>query len=202
LDAVAIYCEAVNCLVHDLTLEDLKSRGFLAFREYMTTYAKSGDFTSLLSETKKLKADLSAVKYCLLIKGNGIKVRKYKSEIDYSTEVEETFEKFKQGAVKDYRVKLPIGSGMNHVEAEILDLVAKLYPDIFLNLANYCVKNDNYLDETIAVFDREIQFYLAYLEYVAILKRAGLKFCYPQMTTQGKEQVIYHYLDRGASRYR
>ena len=28
---VEIYCDAVNCLVHDLSLVDLKSRGFLAF---------------------------------------------------------------------------------------------------------------------------------------------------------------------------
>ena len=195
LDTVEIYCEAVNCLVHDLTLVDLKSRGFLAFREYMTNYAESGGFTSLLAETKKLKADLSAVKYCLLIKGNCIKVRKYESEIDYSADVEETFEKFKQGAVKDYRVKFSTDAGMNHVEAKILDLVAQLYPDIFLNLGNYCTKNGNYLDETIAVFDREIQFYIAYLEYITIIKRAGLKFCYPEISNTCKEVYDYEGFD-------
>jgi DNA mismatch repair ATPase MutS len=195
LDTVEIYCEAVNCLVHDLTLVDLKSRGFLAFREYMTNYAESGGFTSLLAETKKLKADLSAVKYCLLIKGNCIKVRKYESEIDYSADVEETFEKFKQGAVKDYRVKFSTDAGMNHVEAKILDLVAQLYPDIFLNLDNYCTKNGNYLDETIAVFDREIQFYIAYPEYITIIKRAGLKFCYPEISNTCKEVYDYEGFD-------
>ena len=195
LEAVNIYCEAVNCLVHDLSVAELKSRGFLVFREYLMNYANSGCFTSLLAETKKLKADLSVVKYCLLIKGNCVKVRKYESEIDYSPEVEEAFEKFKQGAVNDYRVKLPIGSGMNHVEAGILGLVAKLYPEIFLNLDNYRAKNSNYLDETIAVFDREIQFYVAYLEYVAKFKRAGLKFCYPQISNKNKEVYDYDCFD-------
>lgn len=104
LNAVDIYCDAVNRLVHDLSFADLKSRGFLAFREYMTNYADSERFTSLQAETKKLLIDLSSVKYCLLIKGNSIKVRKYEFEIDYSANVEKTFEKFKQGAVKDYRV--------------------------------------------------------------------------------------------------
>jgi DNA mismatch repair ATPase MutS len=195
LDTVEIYCEAVNCLVHDLTLVDLKSRGLLDFREYLTNYARSERFISLLAETKKLKADLSAVKYCLLIKGNCIKVRKYESEIDYSADVEETFEKFKQGAVKDYRVKFSTDAGMNHVEAKILDLVAQLYPDIFLNLDNYCTKNGNYLDETIAVFDREIQFYIAYLEYITIIKRAGLKFCYPEISNTCKEVYDYEGFD-------
>src|SRR6266516_5973134 len=126
VDAVKMYCEAVTGLLHDLSLVDVQSRGFLAFREDVTDYANSDRFTSLLAETKKLKADLSAVKYCLLIKGNSIKVRKYESEIDYSADVEETFAKFKQGAVKDYRVKFSTGLDMDHVEAQILELVAKL----------------------------------------------------------------------------
>jgi len=195
LDAVEIYCDAITDLAHDLTLADLNSRGFLAFREYLTSYAKSSRFTSLRAETKKLKADLSTVKYCLLIKGNHIKVRKFESEMDYSAKVEETFKKFKQGAVEDYRVEFPSGPDMNHVEAGVLDLVARLYSDLFLHLDNYCAKNSNYLDETIGVFDREIQFYVAYLEFIAGLKRAGLKFCYPQISDTDKEVYDYEGFD-------
>jgi hypothetical protein len=40
---------------------------------------------------------LSAVRYCVLIKGSAIRVRKYESEIDYSADVEDTFKKFKEG---------------------------------------------------------------------------------------------------------
>jgi hypothetical protein len=195
LDGVEIYCGAVDCLAHDLGSADLKSRGLLAFREYLTNYSKSVSFTSLFAETKKLVAELSSIKYCLLIKDGSIKVRRYESEIDYSVEVERTFEKFKQGAVKDYRVKLSTGLGMSHVEAGVLDLVAKLYPDIFLDLDNYCTKNGNYLDKTIAVFDREVQFYIAYLEYLAKIKRAGLKFCYPKVSNTSKEVYDYEGFD-------
>jgi len=195
LEAVIIYCDTVKSLAYDLSQVELKSRGLLAFREYITNYADSDGFMALLTETEKLKADLLTVKYCMLINGNKVKVCKYESEIDYSTEVEKTFEKFKQSAVKDYLSKLPIGSGMNHVEAAILDLVAKLYPDIFLNLDDYCTKNADYLDETIALFDREIQFYVAYLEYVAKIKRVGLKFCYPQISSEGKEVYDYEGFD-------
>ncbi|MGI9862134.1 hypothetical protein SDD30_12225 [Moorella naiadis] len=195
LDAVEIYCEAVNCLADELTRIDLKSRGFLAFREYLTDYTQSQHFTSLLAETKKLKADLATVKYCLLIKGNRIKVRKYEADIDYSVEVEKTFARFKQGAVKDYRAQFSTWPDMNHVEAKVLELVAQLYPDIFWHLDNYCEENSNYLDEKIAAFDREIQFYIAYLEYVAIFKRKGLKFCYPQVSNTCKEVYDYEGFD-------
>jgi DNA mismatch repair protein MutS len=187
LDAVAIYCDAVTGLVHNVSLVEVHSRGFVAFRDYVTDYASSDRFGSLLAETEQLQADLSTVRYSLLIKGNSVKVRKYESESDYSAAVEETFEKFKQGAVKDYRVKFRVFPEMDHVEGQILGLVARLYPDIFGHLDDYCAKNGKYLDETLAIFDREIQFYVAYLEYIAILKRAGLPFCYPHLSETSKD---------------
>jgi DNA mismatch repair ATPase MutS len=195
LHAVDIYCDAINSLEQDLSHAGLRSRGFLAFREYLTNYANSDRFRSLLSETKKVFEDLSSVKYSMLIKGSSIKVRRYETAIDYSAAIEETFDKFKQGAVKDYRVKFSSGPDMNHVEAGVLDLVARLYPDIFLYLENYCAGNRDYLDETIGVFDREIQFYVAYLEFIAIFKRAGLKFCYPQIVKECKEVYDYEGFD-------
>ncbi|MBN2116499.1 MAG: hypothetical protein JW730_08010 [Anaerolineales bacterium] len=195
LDAVEIYCEAVDRLAQDLSATNLRSRGFRALREYLTGYVGSAVFNLLWAETKKLLADLSSVKYSLIIYDNKIKVRKYESEADYSVEVEETFQKFKQGAVKDYRVKHDTGVSMNHIEAQILDFVAQQHPDIFSNLDNYCSKNTSYLDRTIAVFDREIQFYVAFLEYAEELKRTGLKFCYPEVSDQDKEVYDYEGFD-------
>jgi DNA mismatch repair protein MutS len=197
---VKIYCDTVNCLVHDLSVVEATSRGFLAFREYLTHYAESDPFTLLLAETEELEADLSTVRYCILIKDGGFTVSKYKSEIDYSADVEETFERFKQGAVTDYRVKFDSWPDMNHVEAKILDFVAELHPEIFFKLDNYCVKNGDYLDETIAVFDREIQFYIAYLEYVATFKPKELRFCYPQVSNARKEVYAYEAFDLALAR--
>ena len=37
------------------------------------------------------------------------------------------------------------------------------------------------------MFDREIQFYIAYLEFVAIFKRKRLAFCYPQVSATCRE---------------
>lgn len=186
LEAVEVYCDAVTSLAADLNQINLQSRGLLAFRDYVTSYVGSSAFTTLLAETKQLKAELATVKYCLIIKGNTVKVCRYDGEIDYSTDVEEAFAKFKQGAVKDYRAKLYEGSGMNHVEAKILELVAKLYPEIFSSLDNFCTQHNNFLDETMRIFDREIQFYMAYLKQITAIKRAGLSFCYPRVSHQSK----------------
>jgi len=156
----------------------------------LTSYVNSDGFVSLTAETKKQRTNLSTIKYCVIIKNLTVRVRKYEEETDYSIEVEKIFEKFKQGAAKDYRIKLHQGGAdMNHVEAQILACVAKLYPEIFSSLDQYCAAHDNFLDRTIRIFDREIQFYVAYLEFIAQFKQAGLKFCYPQVSSQSKEVI-------------
>jgi Mismatch repair ATPase (MutS family) len=195
VEAVLVYCNAINCLSDDLNAAQLRSHGFLALREYMASYVKTGGFPGLFTETKRLKKDLSAIKYSLIIKDTSITVRKYESETDYSDDVEETFAKFKRGAVKDYRAKLPPFSGMNHIEAQILDRVAKLNPGDFLRLGEYCEKNGDFLNQTIGRFDREVQFYIAYLEFTARLKAAGLKFCYPLISATIKEECDYEGFD-------
>jgi DNA mismatch repair ATPase MutS len=110
-------------------------------------------------------------------------------------DVEQTFEKFKQGAVNDYRVKFSTSDDMNHIEAKILEFVAKLYPQVFETLDGYCARNVNYLDDTVTTFDREIQFYLAYLDYIAALKHAGLSFCYPHVSDKSKEVFDHNGFD-------
>lgn len=187
LDAVEIYCGAVNSLAEEFTRLDVQSRGFLTFRDYLTDYTQSAAFTSLAAETQKMRADLSDVAYCVLIKGNRVTISRYEEQPDYSTEIEQTFAKFKQGDAKDYRVKFPARADMDTVEPRVLDLVARLYPDIFLNLDDYCAQHREYLDPTIGAFDQEVQFYVAYLEYIASFTRAGLAFCYPDVSAQSKE---------------
>jgi DNA mismatch repair protein MutS len=186
LEAAGIYCSAVEKLLRDLYECDPKSRGLLGFRTYLGQYVGSGDFRSLFDEAKRLKSELSAIRYCLLINGNSVTVRNYGSEIDYSASVEDTFAKFKEGAVKDYRVKFSSSTEMNQVEGMVLERVALLNPDVFRALDDYCTKNTIFLDKTIVDFDREIQFYVAWLEYEGIFKHAGLKFCYPKVSDTRK----------------
>jgi DNA mismatch repair protein MutS len=187
LDAVGVYSDAVSCLTRDLTLADLRSRGFLEFRDYLTSYTTSGEFVSLLADTQKLKAGLSGIRYCLHMAGNRIKVSRYESYPDYGADVLQTFEKFKQRAAKEYRFAFSSGPDMNHVEEAVLDLVAQLYPDIFSSLDEYCNRHRDYLDDTVREFDREVQFYVACLEHVERFKPAGLPFCYPTVIDRSKE---------------
>lgn len=195
LDAVEAYCRAVQTLADDLAEQELISRGFTGLREYIIEYSRSPHFTDLLADTKGLQAELATIRYSVLIKGPSFTVRAYEGEADYSSEVLETFDKFKQGAAKDYRVKFTENADMNHIEAKIIEFVAKLYPEIFGALSAYCAKHADFIDRTMAAFDREVQFYIAYLDYIDPLRKAGLRFCYPGVTDATKEVYDYDGFD-------
>jgi DNA mismatch repair protein MutS len=184
LDAVELYCEAVRGLADGLERAGVSSQGFLALCEYLRDYVGSDRFRSLVSEVQGIKAGLSAIRYCLLLQGDRIRVRGYEGESDYSVDIEQTFERFKQGAVNDYTVAFPVGREMNHIEAQVLDSVARLHPDVFARLDAFATGHRDYQDETIRTFDREIQFYLAYREYTEAFRRAGLATCFPRVSTE------------------
>jgi DNA mismatch repair protein MutS len=184
LDAVVIYCAAVRGLTADLAPLDLVSRGFRALRDYLTAYVGSDGFASVEAETRALKDALGEVTYSLHIRGARIRVDRYDGEADYSAEIERTFAKFQQGAVKDRRVKLPDEPEMNHVENTVLEFVARLYSEVFGRLDEFFARHADHLDRTIVAFDREIQFYLAYLEYMRRFTAAGLPFCLPTVSDQ------------------
>ena len=187
LDAAAIYCDAVRSLAAELTAGPVASRGLRAFRDYLTSHVASDRFTRLAADTADRKRDLGRIVYEIRIKGARVEVSRYDGEADYSAEIEQTFARFQQGAVKDYRVQYRTWPGMDHVGAQIAELVARLFRDEFTALAGYCQRHAGFVDPVIDRFDRELQFYLAYLDYLRPLRAAGLSVCYPDVTGESKE---------------
>lgn len=181
LDYADRYCLTVSALSEGLSQLTLRSAGLGAFAEYLSAYCESEGYTGLRSHVKRLRDELSTVEYCMLIKNGTIRVRKYEEQADHSKQILASFEKFRQGDVKNYRQKLPEEPYAAHVEAAVLSMVADLYKDIFADLNNFCSKYFHFDDETILRFSREIQFYLAWLDYVRPLRGAGLPFNYPKL---------------------
>ncbi len=182
VEAAVTYCTAVGDLSRGLVPLRVRSRGLAALRDFLADYTGSAAFSLLLADTERLVADLQAITYRVHISGSRITVSGYRGEPDYGAEVLATFEKFKQQASKEYRFDVASRGDLNHVEAAVLDRVAQLHPDVFATLDEYAASHADYLEATIARFDREVQFYVAYLEYMERFMRAGLAFCYPAVS--------------------
>ena len=183
LDAIRAYVQAAQQLSDSLATENLTSSALVALRDYLNKYVNSSDFTMMNAETRRVSDALSHITYSVHLRGSRVTVGKFTDEADYSTEVEKTFERFKQrGDVKDHRTEFNNYVEMNHVEAQILDQVARLFPSEFAALRSHVEGYASFADETIVRTDREAQFYLAYLDYMDRFRSAGLTFCFPEVS--------------------
>lgn len=187
LDAVKLYCQGVKNLLAELSVASPRSPGLVGFFTFLDEYVSSSAFQQLLKEIATLNEKLSSIRYTLLIGDSVITVSAYHDELDYGAEIQGDFEKFKQGAVKDHIFKFRDYDQMNHIEAGVLGRVARLNPDIFAELDDFSGRSSSFFHPTILRFDREVQFYVAYIAHMRHISRAGLMFCYPRVSPKSKE---------------
>ena len=109
VEALVTYCRAVADFAEKLVNVDVRSRGFVGLREYLTGYVASEGFTPLVAETQSVVDELASVSYSLQIKGNRVRVDRYDGEPDMSEQVDRIFAKFKQAPLRDYRVRSRTG---------------------------------------------------------------------------------------------
>lgn len=183
IDYIESYCEEVRSYYACMKHTDLKSSGFLALAKYFGDTIQSDGFKTLNETTFRLKDELFHLDYCLLIKGDTVKVKKFEGETDLGREVVQLLERFRPPhSVKVHTDQLHEALAA-HVENGILNLVAKLYPLTFSKLDDYCLNFRDFMNETILTFAREVQFYIAYMDYINPIKTQGLSFCLPEITT-------------------
>jgi DNA mismatch repair protein MutS len=186
VDAVDVYTRAVRALSEDLTRVELWSRGLTSFRDHVRAYVASRGFLRLVEGSAAVARALGEIEYEVTIRGLHVTVSPFGGEPDYSSEIQRTFARFQQGVDKDYRSTFSGGYEMSQVEGRILELVARLFPQPFAALDRFRAEHAHYLDRTIAMFDREIQFYLAYRRFIERIRSNGLPFCYPRVSASSK----------------
>lgn len=191
LRAIALYCNTVASLRRRLELLNLQSLGLQGLREYLVDYASSESFVVLVAETHDMQSQLSPINYAMLLRGSKVTVRKYASEPDYTKTILERFARFREEDVEGIGVSRSKDDySLNHIEEEILELVGQLFPHQFCKLREYVARHSKFVDDTIALFDREIRFFLAYLAYIAPFKRKDLPFCYPDISASDKNTAV------------
>lgn len=187
LDAIRTYCTTVEALKAELPSLGIQSRGLRELSRYLDSYTESDPFRSVREAADSLLEELGTLSYSIHVRGNSVTVRRYGGEPDYSDEVTEAFKRFNQGEVPNYLVTSSESVHMSHVEENILTFVARLFPDTFSRLTDFCTQNHEFSDPTLVGFDREIHFYVAYIEYMRRAAAGGLPFCYPAISTVLKD---------------
>lgn len=187
LAAIELYGRLVRGLADELETHALHADGLRAVLTALSTYVASADFQLLWQRAEVITRALSGVMYALRIGDQEIVVLPNQESDAYAAEVERLFARFHDDTDSiDHRTTVPDPGRLNHIEAQILERVAKLHPTPFAALTAFCAEHAQYVDEQIAQLDRELPFYLAYLDAIAPLRQAGLSFTYPRLSPTEK----------------
>jgi hypothetical protein len=205
LELALRYQKNLEDFLEKLKSEQFQSAGLKELINQLMIILGSSKFIEFKNKTVNLFESLKKISYCVFISETKVSVRCCEED-DYAVEVAKNL----------YLSDVPLGDDnivdnqtfdLNHVEAQILEGVAKLYPEPFAQLDTYCKQymrpleadeaaypSDSlratrypFMDHNILIWERELQFYLAYLEYIAPLKHLGLAFSIPDMAINKKQ---------------
>ncbi|MGI8433763.1 MAG: MutS-related protein [Nocardioidaceae bacterium] len=185
LTAATTYVDAVSRLRDRLGEDSLDSEGLRSVLHHLSGYVDSAAFVRLSRDADETRHFMAGLQYRIRVYGDTVQVSAVDENTeDYSRDVARTFERFRQGPARSYLSKLHGYGEMDHVEATIADFVAQLHPDAFEALAAFARRHLDFVDPGVRRLDREIQFYLAYVDLMARVTQSGLTFCCPTLSAE------------------
>lgn len=192
LDAASLYCDSIINFYNSLKSMDLQSKGLYLFKEWLTEYNKSDLFGRLYDDTKNLFIKFSNIRYSVEIEGDRAIVKTDAYTEDYCASISGTLGHINE-AVFDYKIRFFSDLEMCSLESKVLEIVRNMNIDVFNELDKYYEMHIEFLDNAIKCFDREIQFYVSYREYIRKLKLKGFRFTYPSLSCKKTVNVIGGY---------
>lgn len=177
------YVQTVRDLGETLHAASLRASALQGLATWVEDYLASPEFGTLSSETSQLFERFGDIEYRVRIHGDWVEVRPVDpEEPPLAPQVLSTFARFRQEAPKSYLQQIRDPGSMDHVEAAIASFVARLYPDEFATLTRFCSRHNPLVSPTLKQVERELQFYLAYLDLVDATANSGVTWSLPHIS--------------------
>jgi DNA mismatch repair protein MutS len=181
LDAAHIYRDAVVDLAADLEHLELPALALKQLADYVEHYASSAEFRRLDADVTRTQDAMDSVEYTLTINGSRIRVGRDNHRPDLGEAVADLFARFRDRGSPGDPVTYRGNGGFGHIDAQVLDKVADLFPHQFGQLVTFAEQHEQFTDPTIIRFAREAELGLTVLEFKDRLAARGLPMCFPTL---------------------
>lgn len=181
LEAAKTYTDAILDLTSNWEALPFKSRGFISLKEYLKNYSLSQSFKELVADVKELRDAFDNIHYTMEIKGGQMKISKYSGESSLTDDINNLFSRFYVESNRNYAQKITKGLYERRIEILLVNSLAKIYKDEYKMLEAFCKKHENFDDDVLLRFSKEVQFYLGWIESLKYMVEDKLPFCYPKI---------------------
>lgn len=193
--AAAAYVHTLHSLAAELpaAVEAVPARSepLRLLARFVTEHAASPTMQALRRDAERVDRGLAEARYSVLVHGARVTIAPTGHEPDLQAQVLAAFERFRQSdVVGDTRARAT-GADLDHVQAQILDLVARLFQPLFADAALLAATR-GIPDATLSSVADQLRFYLAWLDAVAPAEASGLDTDLPEVLVG---QAAVHALD-------
>ncbi|GAB2629383.1 DNA mismatch repair protein MutS [Paractinoplanes abujensis] len=189
LNALTSYVNVVDAAGAALDRATPSSAGLRSWSAWLRAYRSGPEFTALAGQARALLTELGGLRYTLSIAGDEIVASPFADQEDLNAGTLATFERFAEDELTPHEFDLRAGAEMNELHAAVLDLVVKLFPDVFDRVARFVDRHPAVRPPVIGTVERELQFALAWLDFTDAVRAAGLRFCLPELHGDAGLQV-------------
>ena len=191
LAAAQAYCRALAAFAGALQALPLQAAGWCGWRDYLQQLLAAPAFIRLRDEADALAAELGALRYEVLIEGNTVSVRASAACEDYAQQLAHSFARVLPPPLRDGQPftapALAAATNLDPVETQILRGLTQLFPALFVRLAAFRDRHADFVAPAVLRCTRDLDFYRAWLGYIAPLRARGLPFCYPLLVDDKAE---------------
>jgi DNA mismatch repair ATPase MutS len=164
LDAALAYINAIDTFLEKARKLTLESEGLSQFVAYLSWIAKNPSFQRLKEQALEAKRARERIRIRVRIKGDEIRVSKADNGESLVDLVRQVFSRF------SYEIKTSFYQGyateITHIHAAILKGAFKIYEQEYAILKNFYLNFPDIIDQGIAQFIHEIEFYIRYIRYM------------------------------------
>lgn len=177
---VYYYCRAFEQLRQDLISAAPASKGFNDLCQYLKTYEESDKYNEMKTKVYALQADLTGFNLVFTFENDMITLSE--------EELSGTYEKFLADSFPGHKETLrsPFSGTvhLSNLEGELIGVFKKRNPKFFKELERFYKEYEDYSDDILLRFSREIGYYLAFYKFQEKMKLEGFEFTTPDCEEQ------------------
>lgn len=170
------YCMAVDSLWELVSAEAVaQTKGLKEFGQYLEKYRESETYTDMSSKVYEMEDVFFQNPIVLSIQNNKMYVDWGTTKKRYDNRLKSYF----AGEKRQCRSPFLGTPQMCELESEIIAMLGKKKPEAFRKLELFYQDYSDFIDETIAKFEKEIQYYRLFLNFMRSMESHGLSFVTP-----------------------
>ena len=200
LGAVTEYLNGVYGLYETLREAELSSEGLCKVCERLREITEDARLRACYEEAKRLNQSLSELNFHMTLTEDKMTIATGKKEVYYFDKLKllfpEQFEKKEEERLPDaYYLVSPFLSEerLGYLESEAISVYKKLKPEFFKGTEQFAEEYQNIVSEELYQLEKELQFYLSFLNYEREMQKHGCIFCMPKLSEDKQFRVTDGY---------